>query len=613
MSTKNVIITFLTKFDKKGLTKAEKELKGLDRTIAVTRKNMSIWAKTALVASVYAIGKFAQSSITAALAQEKLDKSLQLTLKSIGKSGLAKETSFFIQQLQSTTNVSENALVPALQQLIAQTGDLEQSQILLKTALDVSAGTGKDLTEVIDAISKAAVGNYKSIAALGVGFSAADAKAMGFVGTMTALQKYTGSAEAATQTFSGQLTALKISAGEATESIGQGFIDAYSIISAGKPLLVDFGKTLENDAIKFSNIMAGLAQTFKEKGFVAAFVENYKSQFEIAIKGSSELEDIGKRARYTEKLTANQREDRLKNTKKSLTYEDVLLEIQKNILANSKKLTKEQIAQKQLADQRAKIESMFDLDKINLQAALTRKLSAEDELRVRTLLKLQEGTKAATDEAQKYLDVLTVIADGKIDNGEIEMLSKKWGMTTTAVLLYLKVLFDSNAELQKMLLLLNQVSKMPIAATTTAPTVMPLQTGQMTKVSQASQEIATTISSLTDKEIQDKYGTPAQAEIYLAKQAIDKYGLGARYAGMLLGSVALADGGIVTQPTMALIGEAGKEAVIPLDQMGQFGTQLTVNVAGSVISEGQLASVIQDALYNLNRTGAVSQLANLGR
>ena len=613
MSTKNVIITFLTKFDKKGLTKAEKELKGLDRTIAVTRKNMSIWAKTALVASVYAIGKFAQSSITAALAQEKLDKSLQLTLKSIGKSGLAKETSFFIQQLQSTTNVSENALVPALQQLIAQTGDLEQSQILLKTALDVSAGTGKDLTEVIDAISKAAVGNYKSIAALGVGFSAADAKAMGFVGTMTALQKYSGSAEAATQTFSGQLTALKFSAGEATESIGQGFIDAYAIISGGKPLLVDFGKTLEDDAIRFSNIMAGLAATYKEKGFVATILEQYKSQFEIAIKGSSELEDIGKRARYTEKLTANQREDRLKNTKKSLTYEDVLLEIQKNILANSKKLTKEQIAQKQLADQKAKIESMFDLDKINLQAALTRQLSAEDELRVRTLLKLQEGTKAATDEAQKYLDVLTVIADGKIDNGEIEMLSKKWGMTTTAVLLYLKVLFDSNAELQKMLLLLNQVNKMPIAATTTAPTVTPLQTGQMAKVSQASQEVVTTVSSLTDKEIQDKYGTPAQAEIYLAKQAIEKYGLGAKYAGMLLGSVALADGGIVTQPTMALIGEAGKEAVIPLDQMGQFGTQLTVNVAGSVISEGELTSVIQDALYNLNRTGAVSQLVNLGR
>ena len=77
--------------------------------------------------------------------------------------------------------------------------------------------------------------------------------------------------------------------------------------------------------------------------------------------------------------------------------------------------------------------------------------------------------------------------------------------------------------------------------------------------------------------------------------------------------VPLAEGGIVTRPTQALIGEAGAEAVIPLDRMGGMGTRVTVNVAGSVISEGQLQSVIQDVLYNLNRTGAVTQLSNLGR
>jgi hypothetical protein len=47
--------------------------------------------------------------------------------------------------------------------------------------------------------------------------------------------------------------------------------------------------------------------------------------------------------------------------------------------------------------------------------------------------------------------------------------------------------------------------------------------------------------------------------------------------------------------------------------MGSMGTNIVVNVAGSVISEGQLQSVIQDALYNLNRAGAVTQLTNLGR
>jgi len=75
----------------------------------------------------------------------------------------------------------------------------------------------------------------------------------------------------------------------------------------------------------------------------------------------------------------------------------------------------------------------------------------------------------------------------------------------------------------------------------------------------------------------------------------------------------MAEGGIVTRPTRALIGEAGAEAVIPLDRMGSMGATVNVNVAGSVISEGQLQSVIQDVLYNLNRTGAVTQLSNLGR
>jgi phage-related minor tail protein len=72
-----------------------------------------------------------------------------------------------------------------------------------------------------------------------------------------------------------------------------------------------------------------------------------------------------------------------------------------------------------------------------------------------------------------------------------------------------------------------------------------------------------------------------------------------------------ADGGIVTKPTIGLIGEAGAEAVIPLDRA--MKTTVNVNVAGSVISEGQLQAVIQDVLYNLNRTGAATQLSNLGR
>jgi len=42
----------------------------------------------------------------------------------------------------------------------------------------------------------------------------------------------------------------------------------------------------------------------------------------------------------------------------------------------------------------------------------------------------------------------------------------------------------------------------------------------------------------------------------------------------------LATGGIVMSPTLAMIGEAGPEAVVPLDRMGSMATNVTINVNG---------------------------------
>jgi trimeric autotransporter adhesin len=71
--------------------------------------------------------------------------------------------------------------------------------------------------------------------------------------------------------------------------------------------------------------------------------------------------------------------------------------------------------------------------------------------------------------------------------------------------------------------------------------------------------------------------------------------------------IALANGGIVTSPTMALIGEAGPEAVIPLSRGGGFGggITITVNNAGSVIAEADLVSSIRNALLQAQNNGQV--------
>jgi len=610
-----VAINFLTKFDKKGLERATKELKGFDKVVATGAFRLKTFAKAGGIAAAAGLAIFTKNSIQAALAQERLDKQLQLTLKSIGQEFALPDVKNFIEDLQRATNVTEDQLVPSLQRLIAQTGDLQSSQYLLSKALDISAGTGQDLDSVLNAINKAAVGQYTAIGKLGVGFTAAEAKAMGFVELMQNLDKYGGSAEAQTKTLAGQLTSFRISAGEATETLGQGLLTSVSLLATGSDQLDVFGFKLQKVATQFADIMVGTAGTFEKKGLGA-----YLDFFKVALEGITgeatyagntlqKIEQEGIKLREKRilqergyvglsQLTIDALEQQRLYGKKELSTQQILQKIQKDILAREKALTKEKDAQAALDKKKAELSAMFDIDRINLQAALSRKLTGEDELRVKILQKLADGTKAAVDEAARYADVLKVIEDGQITTGEVEMLAKKWGVTTTEVLLYLRALFAANDELRKMLALMDELNKKK-------PTISqnPVFTGIASSY----------IGALGGFDAAGRYvGTPFGQATGAGAGNSDIAG---NFIGTPFGQAMprLAEGGIVNQPTIAMIGESGSEAVIPLDKIGGMGTTVNVNVAGSVISEGQLQSVIQDALYNLNRSGAVTQLTNLGR
>jgi hypothetical protein len=63
---------------------------------------------------------------------------------------------------------------------------------------------------------------------------------------------------------------------------------------------------------------------------------------------------------------------------------------------------------------------------------------------------------------------------------------------------------------------------------------------------------------------------------------------------------AMATGGIVTSPTLALIGEAGPEAVIPLSKAGGMGMNITVN-AGLVSTPDQIGQDIIAAIQKAQR------------
>jgi hypothetical protein len=63
----------------------------------------------------------------------------------------------------------------------------------------------------------------------------------------------------------------------------------------------------------------------------------------------------------------------------------------------------------------------------------------------------------------------------------------------------------------------------------------------------------------------------------------------------------LAEGGIVNSPTLALIGEAGPEAVIPLDRMNTGGG-VTINVTGGLSTSAEIGESVVNALRAYSRS-----------
>ena len=88
---------------------------------------------------------------------------------------------------------------------------------------------------------------------------------------------------------------------------------------------------------------------------------------------------------------------------------------------------------------------------------------------------------------------------------------------------------------------------------------------------------------------------------------------GGGIGGFFKSLIPFASGGVVTKPTMSLIGEAGPEAVIPLDEMKNMGGGMTVNISGPLFLEDEAAQdkfvrKLQDAMTRITRrrTGGTS-------
>jgi hypothetical protein len=70
----------------------------------------------------------------------------------------------------------------------------------------------------------------------------------------------------------------------------------------------------------------------------------------------------------------------------------------------------------------------------------------------------------------------------------------------------------------------------------------------------------------------------------------------------------LAEGGIVSSPTLAMIGERGPEAVIPLSRGGGMGGNYTINVNGGLSSSAEIGQSVVNAIRAFNRSNGPANI-----
>lgn len=155
---------------KRGVKGATDEVEGFGSRVAdFGKKAAAAFAVAATAAAAYAT-KLAIDGVKAAIEDEQAQAQLAGTLKRV--TGATEKqidaVEDYITKTSLAKGVTDSQLRPALARLVVSTDSVGRSQKLLNLALDISAATGKSLQAVSDALAKAYDGNTAALKKLGI-------------------------------------------------------------------------------------------------------------------------------------------------------------------------------------------------------------------------------------------------------------------------------------------------------------------------------------------------------------------------------------------------------------------------------------------------------------
>jgi hypothetical protein len=360
-------------------------------TEKLTKNVKQLAASIGLAYSGTRVLAFAKASVKAAAADEKAQQQLALALKNVGLERDAASAEAFIQRLQSEFGIVDDLLRPAYQSLAIATRDTAESQRLLNLALDVSAATGKDLGSVTSALSRAYLGNNTALTRLGVGISKADLKTKSFYDVTTQLaDTFKGSATAAAATFQGSMDKLAVASANVQEIIGTGIIDALKGLGEDNSVQ-DLADNMQDAALYTADVIRGIG-VLTEKLKALPGVGSFNVGM-IPILGSylQILRGLGKGASTGGGFPQGPPADLTRQFPNTQTA-------QTKVAKETLKINKESL-------KLAKAKATFDLQKIQIEAALKGKISKEDEIRLKLMKAILDENMTDVEKYQKALEV----------------------------------------------------------------------------------------------------------------------------------------------------------------------------------------------------------------
>ena len=253
-----ITIPILTDFNGSGINKATKKFQDLESVGAKAHyalRKAALPAAAAVAAVGYAAIDAVKSAAEDAAAQDKLAGALKRTTHATA--GALSGVEDFITKMSMERAIADDELRPALATLARGTGDLAKALEGLGLATDIAAATGKPLTTVSTALSKAYAGQYTALAKLDPSMKAlvkSGASSEEIFAKLT--DRFGGSAADAANTAAGRMKGLGIALDETKESIGAALLPA---LTAVLPVLQKFGKWAQDHPGVFLAIAGAIA------------------------------------------------------------------------------------------------------------------------------------------------------------------------------------------------------------------------------------------------------------------------------------------------------------------------------------------------------------------